>query len=205
MKENFKKKFLGIGNNIKECLKNNSDNKIIKYLNNLKNNSNDIIDKTKPKIYLFKASWCGHCQHLKSTWKKLKKKYNKDCEFIELDFDKDNEKIKNWNPEIEGFPTIYGVSVDNNKIEHQGSNDLKNLSKFVEKILDNNSEKINNENNINDKEQEETKKDKNINKIVDDVINIVNNKIKNHEKNHDLKNIKENVTNIIKKMSKENN
>ena len=42
------------------------------------------------------AIWCGGCLVMNKVWKKLKDNF--DFEFIELDYDMDEEEVKRYNP-----------------------------------------------------------------------------------------------------------
>ena len=64
------------------------------------------------KVY---AKWCGHCQHLKPEWKKLKNMVPKDrVQFIEIE-ETESSKRANFEKKIKtvlnvnGFPTIFKV------------------------------------------------------------------------------------------------
>ena len=78
----------------------------------------------KPKLLLglLYADWCGHCQHLKPEWAKMKDIINKDpkmrdqCEILEIESadPKLKEKLNNVNNKIDGekldvsgYPTIF--------------------------------------------------------------------------------------------------
>ena len=84
------------------------------------------------KLYFFKADWCGHCQNLKPVWEKLKKKYNKKIEFIEMDSEKNKDNFIEWG--IQAFPTII-FRKNTNAVEYNGSRDIKSLTKFCKDMI----------------------------------------------------------------------
>ena len=47
------------------------------------------------KIVKISAIWCGACLIMNKVWNKLK---DKNIEFIELDYDMDEEEVKKYNP-----------------------------------------------------------------------------------------------------------
>lgn len=47
------------------------------------------------KIVKISAIWCGACLIMNKVWNKLK---DKDIELIELDYDMDEEEVKEYNP-----------------------------------------------------------------------------------------------------------
>jgi len=107
--------------------------KYLKYKNkyiSLKNSMNYDQQKggnVKPSVYLFKAEWCGHCQHFKPVWEGLQEKYRNKYNFITYDSDKNSKEIKEW--KVEGFPTIYFKN-GNNATEYSGSRDVDSLVTF---------------------------------------------------------------------------
>ena len=48
------------------------------------------------KIVKISAIWCGGCLVMSKAWENLKKNYA-NIEFIELDYDMDEEEVKNYN------------------------------------------------------------------------------------------------------------
>lgn len=73
---------------------------------------------TSPKVELFYAEWCGHCQHFKPEWEKLKKMSKQNgIQCIEYESEKDAQKMEEEN--IEGFPTIR-ISMGGEKQEYNG-------------------------------------------------------------------------------------
>ena len=171
--KNFRKKYIDLKNkvsNLRTCVSNRSENVIVKCVG-------DFFKKKKPKLYLFKASWCGQCNNLKPTWDKIKKKYKKNCEFIEIDADEDRDEMMEWDPPIQVFPTVYGVGMDDHKKEHRGA--MYDLSKFVEEIMEGKW----------DHEAEEKEQQKGIQEIMKDQEEIIKKKdkheVNDHEEHHD--------------------
>jgi len=48
------------------------------------------------KVVKISAIWCGGCLVMNKVWKKLKENF--DYEFIELDYDMDEEEVQKYNP-----------------------------------------------------------------------------------------------------------
>lgn len=48
------------------------------------------------KIVKISAIWCGACLITNKSWNQLKKNYSFD--FLELDYDMDEEEVENYNP-----------------------------------------------------------------------------------------------------------
>lgn len=48
------------------------------------------------KAVKISAIWCGGCLVMNKVWKKLKDNF--DFEFIELDYDMDEDEVKKYNP-----------------------------------------------------------------------------------------------------------
>lgn len=48
------------------------------------------------KVVKISAIWCGGCLVMNKVWKKLKDNF--DFEFIELDYDMDEDEVKKYNP-----------------------------------------------------------------------------------------------------------
>lgn len=84
--------------------------------------------KEKPTMYLFKADWCGHCNHFMGTWDKLQKNMKNEINFVTYDSDKHSNELKQWN--IQGFPTIY-LKKGNQAIEYTGEREINSLVDFI--------------------------------------------------------------------------
>jgi len=79
------------------------------------------VRNSKPAITvgLIYANWCGHCQHLKPEWKKMKKGMRgMNCHYLEIedaDHHKDrkiahvNSRLKTGKLEANGYPTIFRI------------------------------------------------------------------------------------------------
>ena len=80
------------------------------------NDANLLNNKVKNNSWMiwFYADWCGHCQVMKEEWDKLTNK----CKNTSLNMAKVNDQYisnLNFNPEINGYPTI--------KLYKDGKND----------------------------------------------------------------------------------
>jgi protein disulfide-isomerase len=86
------------------------------------------VNENKPSIYLFKASWCGHCINFRETWNALADKFHDKINFISYDSKNDSKKMKEWR--VEGFPTLIfrkGTSAT----EYNGDRDIDSLINFI--------------------------------------------------------------------------
>jgi len=77
-------------------------------------------NKSKPKVILLKAEWCGYCKKFKPEWEILtnNNNLNNKVEFITLDSEKDKEEINKY--KIQGFPTIL-INKNNKITSYEGS------------------------------------------------------------------------------------
>lgn len=90
------------------------------------------INDNKPTIYLFKASWCGHCKAFRENWNALANKFGNKVNFVLYDSDKNEKEIKQWR--VQGFPTIIyrkGASAT----EFNGDRDMNSLVNFINEKL----------------------------------------------------------------------
>ena len=101
----------------------------LKKIINLKGGSEE-----KNTIFLIKADWCGHCKQFKSTWEKLNNN-NNNVKFVTLDGDKDQNKIKQNNFNVLGYPTILFKS-KNKVIEYNGNRDYDSVHEFIKQYND---------------------------------------------------------------------
>ena len=85
------------------------------------------------ELYLFKAEWCGHCQHFKETWNALQNSMKDNIKFITYDADKDKDIMKQY--KIEGFPTLMMKTQDNKVIEYVGDRDINGLTDFINQYI----------------------------------------------------------------------
>lgn len=92
------------------------------------------------KIYLFYATWCGHChKYLESnifmtTFDEIKKT-NANVTFEMIDFDKNKELANKYN--VSSFPSIISASSDGTFIkEFSGNrNNKEELKEFVKESM----------------------------------------------------------------------
>lgn len=89
----------------------------------------NIYKKSKKKVLLFKADWCGHCKKFENTWFELKKsKELKDIIFEAYDEKKDEKKFNSYR--IESFPTILLQKKDVIK-KYEGDRNIQDLTSFI--------------------------------------------------------------------------
>ena len=90
-------------------------------------NQQKINDKN-PTLYLFKASWCGHCVAFRENWNALSEKFKNKINFVLYDSDKNNKEMKEWR--VNKYPTLIlrnGTSAS----EYNGDRDIDSLIKFI--------------------------------------------------------------------------
>lgn len=88
------------------------------------------------KVY---ANWCGHCQHLKPEWSKMKnelrsKKMEKNCmfEFVEIEeneLDSYKERFPQLN--VSGYPTIFKNNGDDQLEYYNGDRTSSEMSNWA--------------------------------------------------------------------------
>jgi thiol-disulfide isomerase/thioredoxin len=101
-------------------------NKYNKLRNNLSIQSGG--KKKKNTLYLFKASWCGHCIAFKSTWDQLQTDLKNDINFETYDADEHGDIMKKF--KIDGYPTLI-LKKEDQAFEFVGTRDLQGLKDFV--------------------------------------------------------------------------
>lgn len=86
---------------------------------------------SKPKLILYWANWCPHCETFLPKWNQFKNSINTDNLDIE---DYDCAKTENENKcnvsDIPGFPTVI-KQIGENRIEYQGPRTVKGLRDFI--------------------------------------------------------------------------
>ena len=97
-------------------------------------NSVDDMKSTKPTIYLFKASWCGHCKQFRETWNSLGNTFSKDINFITYDSDKNTKEMKEW--KIKGYPTLI-VRTGTTAKEYNEDRNIDNLVTYIKSLIKN--------------------------------------------------------------------
>ena len=105
-------------------------------------------DNKMVDIYLFTADWCRHSDKAKPEWDKVKKLWNGkkrnnyQINFIELDGDKNDSEIDNFEAEyliptgknIDGYPSIWLVK-DNEVVEFDAKVTKDNLLEFIQTLI----------------------------------------------------------------------
>jgi hypothetical protein len=96
--------------------------------------------KNKPKLTLYFATWCGHCNTFKKTWNDIITDQNNlhfvDFDTIDCSGDKPETSIHKTpnGTNIDGFPTII-LSINNKDIFYQGSRNKKSIDDFLQRRL----------------------------------------------------------------------
>jgi len=70
----------------------------------------EMIDKTKPYVLYFTASWCGPCKSIYPLFDELSKRYS-NIAFYKIDIDECEEFVSKFN--IESVPTFYFYKKNN--------------------------------------------------------------------------------------------
>ena len=87
----------------------------------------EMIDKTKPYVLYFTASWCGPCKSIYPLFDELSKRYS-NIAFYKIDIDECEEFVSKFN--IESVPTFYF---------YKKNNEYFNICKGADTILLSNS------------------------------------------------------------------
>lgn len=90
-------------------------------------------NKSKPKIMLCKADWCGHCKKFKPEWDIISndEKLNTKVDFIIYDSEKDKEQIEKY--KIQGFPTIL-IEKAGKISSYEGPRTAEALKRVIEEL-----------------------------------------------------------------------
>jgi len=108
--------------------------------NNENYNSNKVDIRNKPKLALYFATWCGHCNTFKPIWNDIKSNHENsqfiDFNTIDCSSDKPETTIhKTFNgTDIDGFPTII-LSKNNKDILYQGPRNKKAIEDFIKQHI----------------------------------------------------------------------
>lgn len=94
-------------------------------------------DSDKPKVMLFYATWCGHCEKYLSSGLFDKVSGSKDVQgvaFQKLDADKNEELREKY--DVTSFPTILGVNSRGEKIGFEGNRNVESdLVSFAKSLM----------------------------------------------------------------------
>lgn len=85
--------------------------------------------ETRPKVTLFKASWCGHCKKFMPVWEEVSASMKDQADFAVVDADEDKAEVKAHG--VKGFPTVV-KEVNGERTEFAGKRTAAELRKFVE-------------------------------------------------------------------------
>lgn len=81
------------------------------------------------QIIRITATWCSSCLVMKKTFKKIEEEYPK-FEFIDLDYDFDEEQIKNYN--VGSILPLLIAIEDNKEVQRlAGEHSLKEVQLFL--------------------------------------------------------------------------
>lgn len=99
---------------------------------NIQHNMMEGFDQSKAKSFvLFHWEKCGHCKKMMPEWDKFQNSYTGNIEVKKVEKDEDKELINKLN--IKGFPAIYVLDADNNKIgEYSGERKADAFKAFLE-------------------------------------------------------------------------
>jgi len=99
---------------------------------NIQHNMMEGFDQSKAKSFvLFHWEKCGHCKKMMPEWDKFQNSYTGNIEVKKVEKDEDKELINKLN--IRGFPAIYVLDADNNKIgEYSGERKADAFKAFLE-------------------------------------------------------------------------
>lgn len=93
-------------------------------------------NKETPKVMLFHATWCGHCEQYLNSGIFDKTAENSDVRgitFEKFDADKNGTMVEKYG--ISGFPTILGLNTQGEKVVFEGNrNSIDDLIKFAKSL-----------------------------------------------------------------------
>jgi thiol-disulfide isomerase/thioredoxin len=94
-------------------------------------------NKEKPKVMLFHATWCGHCEQFLSSGIFDKVALNpsvKDVSFEKFDVDKNEDMREKY--DVTSFPTILGLNNKGEKVPFDGNrNNIDDLVSFAKSLM----------------------------------------------------------------------
>lgn len=103
----------------------------------------------KIKVGMVYADWCGHCQHLKPEWAKMKNVImknplmRKQCEIMEIEsadpnlqgkLNKINQSVHGKKVEVAGYPTVFMIKGGNSHM-YDGARDASALVSWVKDAM----------------------------------------------------------------------
>lgn len=93
-------------------------------------------NKETPKVMLFHATWCGHCEQYLNSGVFEKTAENPEVQgisFEKFDADKNGSMVEKY--DITGFPTILGLNTQGEKVVFEGNrNSMDDLIKFAKSL-----------------------------------------------------------------------
>jgi thioredoxin len=103
-------------------------------MNTIKNNKqfNDLVKSEKPFVLDFYADWCGPCQSLLPTVKKLASEYKDDVEILTVNVDNQTALASKFS--VRSIPALFFMK--GNKIYHssKGMMSETELRKYIDKL-----------------------------------------------------------------------
>ena len=94
-------------------------------------------DKEKPKVMLFHATWCGHCEQYLNSGIFDKVAKNQDIQGVSFEkFDADKNEDMREKYDVTSFPTILGLNVNGEKVGFEGNrNSVDDLVSFAKSLM----------------------------------------------------------------------
>merc|ERR1719322_2103567 len=83
----------------------------------------------------FYAPWCGHCKRLEPTWKELAKNFISNSRIAVARVDCTKNKKACQEHFVRGYPTLLLFKKNEKLEDYSGSRDLKSLTNFINKNL----------------------------------------------------------------------
>ena len=83
------------------------------------------------KIVKISAIWCGGCLVMNKVWKKLKENF--DYEFVEYDYDMDEEEVQKFSPG-EVLPVFIFFNDDKEVKRITGEMSYEEMEKIIEEV-----------------------------------------------------------------------
>lgn len=94
-------------------------------------------DKQNPKVMLFHATWCGHCEQYLSSGIFDKVAKTPDVQGVSFEkFDADKNEDMREKYDVTSFPTILGLNMNGEKVSFEGNrNSIDELVSFAKSLM----------------------------------------------------------------------